>query len=78
MNKTSGPDAVRETQRAKARGLLDKMTQARFVLNLHLLLDVLSELKKLSLLLQKKDSSPADLAQMLDDLIATLERYKTR
>ena len=64
--------------RGKAKNYVNCLLNRQTVMYLHLLLDVTEALKALSLTLQKKDATVADIHDTLNITVKTLSKYKAK
>jgi hypothetical protein len=68
----------RRDQAAKAKGFLATLTDARCILYMHLLADVLEELTKVSLVSQRNDTCIGEIYEVVQDAKDHLEYLKKR
>jgi hypothetical protein len=62
----------------KARGYLKLMRRPDVIGFLHILLDILSPLRTLSLVLQKRETTLAEVGEQIQVATDMLEKYKDR
>ena len=68
--------SVSKDQQAKAKAYLKMLTSKDMVLVMHLMLDILSELKKAFMSFQERNATAADIHTQLQSVCRVLKKYE--